>query len=233
VGDLGQKIYQREHDLKRIGILKKDVELPKSFKMYRTPMYISMLATQFIYKDLYTRREFENSGYKGNFDFQNKLDNAAVILKSLNPEKDIADKIESLKKGGILDEDIMIITSSEKIKKLEDVMMNAGIPVSRGETEEGGSLVIVDFMNVKGLEKDVVIVYGIEDLYHSSKDEGIFDSEDEKNIKERLSRKLIYIALTRTIEQLYIYYTDSLNPYISQLISINKNIEDKRQAGEK
>ena len=79
-------------------------------------------------------------------------------------------------------------------------------------------------MGVKGLEKEVVLVTGIEDLYDRSQPQGMFEDEDTRYQKELLSRRKVYVALTRPLEQLIIYYQDPNNRFVSELLTINNEI---------
>jgi len=89
---------------------------------------------------------------------------------------------------------------------------------------------LVDFMNVKGLEREVVLVAEIEDLYCRSNSDGLFDDPATQLKAERFSRRKIYVALTRAIEECIVYYTDAGNVFVSELVAINRRITSKRQS---
>ena len=229
VGDIGQKIYERIYDLNRLGFITERVELKKSYKMFRTPRYIAELATLFTLGDPLSRREFEEYGYTERFKFPNKLKNMAEILRSTHPEEEIAERIQALLNTAYSEEDIMIIASETRLTQAETALRAAGISYVLGESEHVTAVSLVDFMNVKGLEKEVVLVTGIEDLYDRSKPRGMFDDEDEKRRKELFSRRKIYVSLTRPLERLIIYYQDPANCFISELLTINTGVINKRQ----
>jgi superfamily I DNA/RNA helicase len=111
---------------------------------------------------------------------------------------------------------------------LYDRLCLEGIPCLLGEPKHDGFVALVPFQDAKGLEREVVLVAGIEDLYESGKPEGLFWEESQKIKRETLSRRTIYVAMTRTIEQLVIYYQQPNNPFIANLLKINESILAKR-----
>lgn len=231
VGDVGQKIYEREHDLARLGFLTERVEVKKSYKMFRTPRYMAELATSFILADPACRQEFLDYGYTEDFKYPNKLASIAELNRSTHPAREIIGRVQDLLAGSWTEENIMIITSEAKLPGLEQAVVASGIHYSVGESEHGTALTLVDFMNVKGLEKEIVFVFGIEDLYHRSRPEALFDDEDDKRRKERLSRRKVYVALTRPLEELIVYYEDGNNRFVADLLSINRDILKRREGG--
>lgn len=228
VGDIGQKIYERSYDIQRMGIHLHDIELPKTYQMFRTPKYIAELATSFMLKDVRTRKDLEAHGYTEQFQYPNLLDNAAVILQTFDLEKDIVEKVQSLLQQTYSEEDILLITSEAKLQRIQDALHRAHIRYILGESESGNYVSLVDFMNVKGLEKEVVLISGIEDLYERTQTSGVFEDEGRKLEKERFSRRKVYVALTRPLEALFIYYTAPYNPFVAELLTINQDIYTKR-----
>lgn len=231
VGDLGQKIYQRSYNLARLGLLTEKLELEKTYKMYRTPRYIAELATRFILGDVSTRKELVENGYTENFQFPNTLENGANLRRSDSPEQDIASKMKEVLDGGYQEDDLLLITSQQKLPHCEESLRKHNIRYNIGESPKGGMVSLTDFMNVKGLEKEIVFVCGIEDLYDRSQTKGLFNEEEMRWQDEQLSRRKIYVALTRSLEHLYLYYIDPTNIFLQELVKINRDILQKRQRG--
>ncbi len=229
VGDIGQKIYEREHNLKRLGIVTERFELQKSYKMFRTPRFIAELATRFVLNDRGLRQEFRNYGYTEDFNYPKNLSTLAEILRAEKPEQAIAKRVCSLLDGVYTEADIMIVTSAERRRNIVQALENAKVRYVVGETDESLGVTITSFMDVKGLEKEVVLVSGIEDLFERSKPEAVFQDIDAQVAKERLSRRKIYVSLTRPLEELIIYYQDSTNRFIGELLDINREIQRNRQ----
>lgn len=224
VGDIGQKIYERRHDLERLGFVTGKAEVEKSYKMFRTPRYIAELATRFILGDPLARSEFTERGYTTSFKYPNRLKNVAEVLQAGHPQQEIADRVRAFLGTTYSEEDILVITSAERLQRVGDALRAQGVRYMLGEPEHGTAVSLTDFMGVKGLEKEVVLVTGIEDLYDRSQPQGMFEDEDTRYQKELLSRRKVYVALTRPLEQLIIYYQDPNNRFVSELLTINNEI---------
>lgn len=227
VGDIGQKIYDRYHDLKRHGFIIDELELPKSYRMYRTPRYIGKLAYQFIMADTAIRSEFEQNGYRQDTQFESHNDNGAELLRVQDSIPEVVERIQSLLASQYTEDDIMVITSEELLPKYALAFKNADIQFSVGEPKHKQQISLVDFMNVKGLEREVVFISGIEDLY--TRQDGLFDDSATQFKEESFSRRKIYVALTRSVEECIIYYTEPSNTFISELVAINRKIMNQRQ----
>jgi len=231
VGDIGQKIYERNHSLERLGFVQGRVELKKTYKMFRTPRYIAELATRFILRDSLSKKEFVAQGYTDDFKYPNKLKNMAEIIRSDYPEQEAATRVRGFLGIGYAESDVMVITSEARCSQMETILQSAGVKYALGEPEQGAAVSLVTFMEVKGLEKEIVLVTGVEDLYERSKPRGMFDDEDSRYFKELLSRRKVYVAVTRSLEQLIIYYQYGDNRFVSDLVEINNDILSRRQVG--
>ena len=227
VGDIGQKIYERSHELKRHGIIKRDIEMEKSYRMYRTPRYIAELATSFVIKDPYVRNEFESNGYKQPVQYANTNETVAVLAEASDPFDAAAEKVHEVVSGEYADPDILLITSEHGMDRQAAALEKRGVCFSRGETEKGEKVVLVDFMNVKGLERPFVVITGIEDLSCRGP-AGVFEDEEAKARDESLSRRKLYVAMTRTTEQLYMYYSGTGHRFVSELLEEDKAMARKR-----
>jgi superfamily I DNA/RNA helicase len=229
VGDIGQKIYDRYHDLKRHGFNVAELDLPKTYKMYRTPRYIGELAYHFIMSDSSIRSEFETYGYRADTEFASHNENAASLLRVSSPIDAVVERIQDLLATHYTEDDIMVITSPQKGPLHAKAFTNAGLRFSVGQPKSASEISLVDYMNVKGLEREVVFVTGVEDLYHASKPDAMFQNPAAQLKEERFSRRKIYVALTRAIEECIVFYTDPSNKFISELVTINRKITTKRQ----
>jgi len=229
VGDIGQKIYDRYHDLKRHGFVIDELEVPKSYKMYRTPRYIGKLAYKFVMSDPAIRTEFEERGYRKDTQFVSHCDNAAEILRAPDPVSAVLQRTHNLLAGSYSEDDIMVITSAKRLAAHKESFSQARIKFSVGEPQNPGHICLVDFMNVKGLEREIVLITGIEDLYNRATSDGIFDDPATQLKEERFSRRKIYVALTRAIEECIVYYSDVSNIFVRELVTLNRGITNERQ----
>lgn len=230
VGDIGQKIYDRAYDLHRLGLVVHDIELPKSYKMFRTPKYIAELATRFICADAHVRYEFEKHGYREDFQFANQDGSAAVLMRAASQTEAVVERISDYLAKSYAEDDLLVVTSSRRVGDLQAALEASNIRCTIGETGQSGVVIIVDFMKVKGLERATVMVCGVEDLYHRESDAALFEDVEIARKQEALSRRLIYIALTRSLEELTLFYSDEGNPFISELIQFNRKILAKRES---
>jgi hypothetical protein len=228
VGDMGQKIYERQYNLNRVGIVTARAELESSYKMFRTPRHIAMLATRFVLGDPMLRQEFREHGYSEEFTYPKNLSTLAEILRADDPEGEVAERVRSLLNGGYTEGDLMIVTSLKRMPRMAEALERVRVRYVLEETEDAQAITVTDFMNVKGLEKEVVLVTGIEDLYEHSKPEAMFDELDTRYACERFSRRKIYVSLTRPLEQLIIYYQDAGNRFVAELLTINREIQHNR-----
>jgi hypothetical protein len=230
VGDIGQKIFNREFNLKIIGFDPKQADLGKSYKMYRTPKYIGKLATRFILADPISKQDLTSHGYTQRFTPVNENKTLPVVLETPLPEKSTRKRINDLVGSLYTYQDIMVIASRNMTSKIENELDQHSIPVLREEpAKEKDAIVLVNFSNVKGLEREVVIVTGIENLYHRQSAAATFDDSQTQSRKEVFSRRKIYVAITRTIEKLYIYYIDPHNLFISDLLEISSELTNNLQ----
>jgi len=231
VGDIGQKIYNRSHNLQRHGIITKPLRIHGSFRMYRTPRNIADMAVKFVKSDVLVRNEFEEHGYLDNFQYPNDLQNAAILKKSGDPIQDICKQITDLLDSGRSAGEILWIGDETKIEKMFEALKEKHVPCEREylRTDAAGSVVLTSFSNAKGLEREFVIISGIESLFHEHHPDALFLSGEDIAYKQSLSRRLIYVALTRSIEDLYMFYQDSTNPFISQLLEIDRKLLLKRE----
>ncbi|OVE73938.1 hypothetical protein BVX94_02365 [bacterium B17] len=231
VGDIGQKIYQRSHNLKKHGILAHRLQVPQSFRMYRTPKYIADLAVRFVRKNEIIRNEFEAHGYLDCFQYPNENTEAAVLCHTSHCNEDISACVKDFLSQGYSESEILIIASCDMVSDLLNTLHVSEISAEELVNSDGKkeSVIVTDFMNVKGLEREVVVVAGIENLAHRGADSALFSNQEEIAIEESLSRRMIYVALTRSTEHLYLFYTDTANPFVRELLEIDQIILKKRK----
>jgi hypothetical protein len=233
VGDVAQKIYDRQYDLQRLGLTLNRRGIDPSYKMYRTPRYIAELATSFVLKDPLMRKEFAEHGYAESFTFSNPIENAAVIRRESDPERAVAtlvaDLLATAYPGG--EQNILVVASAERLHVCQTALSNAGVHARIGEQETADAVTVVEFSDSKGLERDVVVVVGVEDLYARGRASGVFDSVTEQIDREARDRRKVYVALTRAMERLYVLYGDRSHPFVQQLCHLNDRIGQKRSKG--
>jgi hypothetical protein len=229
VGDIGQKIYDRDHNLRLIGIVPQRAELKKSYRMFRTPRYVAELATRFILNDPQTRADLEHHGYTEDFKPAGDLETLPEIVQEYDPEAAIVDKLASLIEGTYTPRDVMVIASQTRLPAIERALVGSRFEARRGESNRDiDAVVLVNFTEVKGLEKEIVFVTGLEDLYDPSEAGGVFADRKENHRRRQFARRKAYVALTRPLERLIVYYQKPEHPFISELLEINRELLGNR-----
>lgn len=224
VGDIGQKLYDRVHNLQRAGFVIQSIDLDRSYVMYRTPLLIGQLATRFLLNDSTIRYEFRQHGYEKEPEYRNQYHSVPQLLWAALPEKEVIARLQDYLQGPYTPDDIMIICPPTFFERMQQALDRDRIPWSTTYTQGAEVVHLVDFHHAKGLERRVVIILGIEELYHRSALRGRYDSSDVQAKQEQFSRRAIYMAMTRTIEDLLLIYSDPLNAYIADLLQVNKSL---------
>lgn len=169
-------------------------------KCYRSTMEVMNFANEIIKKlarqDIVLAEPVLRTGEKP---YIIQKDNTDKILGS------ISERIKILKKEGY--ESVAIICktrseSNEVYNKLKKLGFNDIQLITNNDIEYQGGIVIIPSYLAKGLEFDVVIVY------NCSKDIYFYDE---------LHIKLFYVAITRALHKLYIYYTKELSMLIKDI----------------
>ena len=232
VGDIGQKIYDRQYDLQRLGLVLHRQGVDASYQMYRTPRYIAELATAFVRADPAMQKEFADHGYSASFTFSNPVENAAVLRHEPNPETAaaqlVAELLATAYPGG--ERHVLVVASPERVDACHAALQASGVHACVGENETDDAVTVVSFTDSKGLEREVVVVVGVEDLYVRGQSGGVFDDVTDQLDREARNRRKIYVALTRAMERLYVLYADGSHPFVKQLRDLNDRIAQKREA---
>lgn len=226
VGDFGQRIYERVQSFSEAGVSVEHIELPKSYQMHRTPQNIARFATEFVWNDDRLEREFEEAGYQKKPEFPNESDQLPELERTRDPISATVDRIRDLQVGGpsgiaYRPDNFMVITTASAVEEQRSALEAAEISATGSD-----AVSVVDFREAKGLEKEVVIVHGIEELYRKSENERLFgDSTAYRKTKRRL-RRVLYVAFTRSLERLVLFYHDGQMPVIRELIELADRIRE-------
>jgi superfamily I DNA/RNA helicase len=230
VGDVAQRIHDRHCDLKYLGILR-DAALPKSYRMYRTPRYIAELARQILTADHGVMQELESAKYDlKHIESKNPFPNVATLWPVNEMITDLTQRISDLQGSGVMRSDIMVIASTRRISGITAALHNANIPVQDREVSRGEFVTVVDFEHAKGLERKEVLVCGVEDLPVRTSLSLAGKSEAECARLESFSRRKLFVALTRTLQNATVFYESPSALLVSELIEANAAITKKRGA---
>jgi superfamily I DNA/RNA helicase len=230
VGDVAQRIHDRHCDLKYLGILR-DAALPKSYRMYRTPRYIAELARHILTTDRGIMQELDDAKYDLNqIESKNPFPYVATLWPANETITDLTGRICDLQDSGVMRSDIMVIAPSRQIPGMTAALQRANIPVQDREITRGEFITVVDFEHAKGLERKEVLISGVEDLPVRTSLSLVGKSEVECARLESFSRRKLFVALTRTLENATVFYEDPSAPLVSELIQANATITKRRGA---
>lgn len=133
--------------------------------------------------------------------------------------------------SNISKEEIFILARTNKqLKKIDSMLKNLKIPTilktddNNGSELKKGHITLATIHAIKGLEAKVVFLIGCNSLYFPCKvsDHPVLESLNFNNYdKEDEEKRLLYVAITRAKEQLYISYTGK-----SPSIFLTKEIRD-------
>jgi superfamily I DNA/RNA helicase len=211
VGDPLQKIYDRKINFSRIGI---NVRGKKSRRLrinYRTTEEIKKLAISIIndcYYDNFDGEEEEKNGYVSLFHGVKPI---YKVFKTKDAEiQKIVDQIQVLIEGGYKYSDIAISSRTKNgIKDFQSKLHNESIPYYRYESGSwngnADGVRLLTFHAIKGLEFKQVFLVDVNDR-NCTKIPFYFEnySDDEKNNYLRNEKSLLYVAVTRAIENVEI-----------------------------
>jgi hypothetical protein len=228
VGDIGQKIRDRYYNPERHNLDLETITLDKSYKMYRTPEYVGKLAYRFSFSSPLTQKEFEQYGYKQTTEFESPVKNGAEMVPAHDDAQAVVERIKDLVAGRYREREILVITSHTRMSLYTQAFRDGGLPFDTKETDNN-VIRLVDFENVKGLEADVVMISGIEDLPAANTATNLFDDTDDQRKQEMFSRRKIYVALTRCLEECIVFYNQRDHRFVRELLSLNQRILRERQ----
>lgn len=226
VGDIGQKLLNKTFDLRKLGLITEQISLPKSYKMYRTPENIAKLAYRFVHGSEIIRQEFAEHDYKADFIcFGNHYYSSTEIERVNNFGDFLSVNIQKYLNLGYTPQEIMVICHKSILPELQSAVGSVENRFSVSEYKDD-HLLLADFMHVKGLEKPVVIILGIDLLSDKKSSENLFKPQSEILNIDAHSRKLIYVALTRATERATVAYKEQ-TILISELLKINQAINQQ------
>lgn len=223
VGDIGQKLLNKTFDLKKLGILPENVSLPKSYVMYRTPAKIARLAFNFLTQSDIIKEELVNEGYKySQITYPNSFESTAEFYRVNDYRTEPVESIKKLLDMGYPEQEIMIICHTKVMEEISESLKCHGIKNSLN-LYSSERIILADFSCIKGLERPIVLICGVDLLPDAGSEENLVKSEEEKKRIETQSIKIIYVALTRTTERLLFFYREQ-SPHITKLLRINSEI---------
>jgi hypothetical protein len=209
-GDLAQRVYNREFQVSQLGFDSAVLRVDSDFCMYRCPSAVSQLAHALIAKDSVIMHELERMAYRGLPQFQGRKDaypSLRRVVDGIACVQAIGESIKQATSSGIALKDMMAITSTEGVASLAAFLAESGV-LTKTVPSSHNSVLVVDFVQSKGLEAHSVFIMGIEDLPTGTASAMLSDDKAADLEILSLSRRKVYVAMTRTTCDLAIVYHD-------------------------
>ncbi len=210
VGDPYQKIYSRKINFSNAGISIRGNRSRKLRINYRTSEEIKRLAittVKSLHYDDFDGQEENLNGYLSLFHGQKP---SYEIFKTKTEENEyIINHIQKLKEEGLnLNEIAIGFRTRDSLKEFKSVLHNLKIQYNDNSTStsnDSGGVVLSTFHGIKGLEFKVVFLADLNSRTCPLIFTGFNDLEHSEKIEyENSEKSLIYVAMTRAINKLFI-----------------------------
>lgn len=229
VGDVGQKLFPREHNLSELGIVEQRVRIPPTHHMYRSPQYIARLAWSFLLGDGLLSYQLREQGYASMIEPKNTSTIKPVFKPCFTREEMLAEVCDDICNDVVKrsqPQNILCVGLPETLIMLKYKLQERNIQSCQASeiSDDEERLVLAEFTMAKGLERDYVYILDCDRLPDGRLDSNhLFASDEELAEEARKSRIKIFVALTRALREVFIYYT-SQGRFIKELSLLQRNI---------
>ncbi len=225
VGDVGQRLFDRKHNLRDHSMVEERVRVRGNYRMYRSPKLIAHLSWAFLRQDPFIVQELRDQEYEDVIKSKNRLLTQPVFKFCPTREallKDVYEAISDLVAFRVRPEQVLCIGLPDTLNRLHDLFTANAIPVcwANEMRPDERTVILADFAMSKGLERDYVYILDIDRLPDGSLDSGtLFASPETLENEMRRSRIKIFVALTRAIREVHLYYANNNSHFIKELLS--------------
>ncbi len=224
VGDIGQKLFDRQHNLNDLGLVEERARVRGSYLMYRSPKPIGKLAWSFLRQDHTLVYELREQCYEDNIKSKNTIMTHPVFKRYQTRDEllnEVTRHIVDLVTVQARVEQVLCIGwRDDTLKLLHERLSENRVAVCMANEIRSGErgLVLADYTMSKGLERDYVFILDADQLPDGSlENTQMFTSTRLLEQEARRSRIRIFVAMTRAIREVYIYYTDDHKRFIREL----------------
>ena len=231
VGDVGQKLFDRKHNLSELGMIEERVRVRGNYRMYRSPRLIARIAWAFLRQDRFIAHELREQEYEDSIKSKNTLLTQPVFKLYQTREellKEICDDIANLVTFRARPEQVLCIGRTGTLELLNERFYEQNIPVCQAKeiSLDERRVVLADFISSKGLERDYVYILDVDYLQDGSlNNASLFSSSEVLEQEARRSRIKIFVALTRAVREVYLYYTNGHSRFIRELLELAEGHE--------
>jgi hypothetical protein len=218
VGDIAQRIHQRRPTLHHLRIDEQRARVPGQYTMYRCPTGVARVAHAFVREDRLLAAELEAHGYGSLARFRG-ASTALPELHSISGEGELP-LLQALVRAqihsGVPLREIMVVGPAYKVPELAASLKECGVGAKlEADTQE--AVLVVGFVESKGLEAEAVLITGIESLPLAARG-GVFADPVASGEQQALSRRTVYVAMTRTTRYLGIVYSQAAHSFVADLL---------------
>ena len=223
VGDIGQKIFDRTIEWWDFDIGPDRVSIQSRFLMYRSPQPVAKLAWKFLMADPFIRQELIEEKYETKIKPRSPIQTHPYFIPFGNEDEllqnlveDIGDYLQTALPRNIL----CIGLKDGLLAQLQHKLIEHHIS-TRWATDDAvnstNSVLLADYIGAKGLERDYVFIV---DADHLARPQGVFESDEQYEKNMRKDRIKLFIALTRAIRNVRIYYVDRQHLFMREIHQI-------------
>jgi superfamily I DNA and RNA helicase len=227
VGDVAQKLFDRELDWSEFDIVKQRAELERRFFMYRSPRPVAKLAWRFLTSNRFIEGDLKDEGYETEVKIKSPFTHPPEFLAGTTNERLLQSVVKDIQSRLLVAQRKQLLCIGLKDKLLGELyqaLIAASVPVCWAtETSliSGDYVVLADYMEAKGLEREYVYIL---DADHLALKESPFATEEQVAKELRRDRIKLFVALTRAMREVRIYYIDSYHTFIRQLLQIDSTL---------
>lgn len=228
VGDVGQRLSDRKHNLRDHNMVEERVRVRGNYRMYRSPKMIAQLSWAFLRQDPFIVQELRDQDYEDAIKSRNKLLTQPVFKFCLTRDallEEVYQAIRDLVTFRVRHEQVLCIGLPDTLTRLHNELTANAIPVCWADEmqSEERTVILADFTMSKGLERDYVFILDVDRLPDGSLDTGtLFTSSEMLENEMRRSRIKIFVALTRAIREVHLYYVNNNSHFMNELLSLQK-----------
>jgi len=231
VGDAGQKLFDRSHNLNVLGLAEERTRVPASYQMYRSPKFIAQLAWLFLRHDRFIAYELQEHGYEEAIKPKNTITTRPIF--KLNPTreallKEVCDNIADMVTFRIRPQQVLCIALRDTLNALQTMLTSCAIPACWANEIDLGEqkVILAEYTMSKGLERDYVYILDVDRLPDGGLTRtSMFQPIEMLEQEARRSRIKIFVALTRAIREVSLYYTNPNNRFIQELLALKEQGE--------
>ena len=233
-GDIGQKLFDRSLNLSELELVEDRIRIPASYQMYRSPKYIARLAWSFLRRDPFIAYELQQQGYQEKIKPKNEMMTRPVFKWIATSEEllnAVCEHIADSVSYSIRPEQVLCIALPDTLKALHSMLVARAIPVCWANEISSGErkVILAEFTMSKGLEREYVFILDIDRLPDGSlSSASMFQTTEVLEQEARRSRIKIFVALTRAIREVFLYYTQAHSRPIRELLDLQEQGERNR-----